>query len=291
MIVRLRKIFTCTCIAFFVLVVAGCGNKGDGSPEIARFRDNFLTRNQLKVHLPDGLNEEDSARLAKYYIDQWVREQAIAEAAMKQIPNLSKEIDQKVEEFRRTLLLQEYNKWVIANKLDRNVPDDSIRGFYDQEKENYIASENLFSYFYISTTEEGSNGISDLIKSEDPLKIRELSENIASTAIHYKLDSSFVDSYQIEQDRKGYLGSLENGDVGQLIRWSGVIQGQKRKYFFKMLDKVEKGDPLPFPLVKNEIRQTILNERKLRLINEEQERIYKEAISQSIIQTDLHGNQ
>ena len=57
----------------------GCGGGGadEESPAVARFKDKVLTQKQLQYYVPDGVDQADSARYAKQFIKQWVKEQAI----------------------------------------------------------------------------------------------------------------------------------------------------------------------------------------------------------------------
>ena len=270
-----------------LLSLTSCKNKGDGTPNVARYKDKFLTQGQLNKLLPPGLSKEDALQMQGYLKEQWGRDQAIEDEILKLNPGIAEKFEEKIADYRHTLMIQAFDNYVIENKLDTNVPVDSIMAYYSAEKNNFLATEDRFSYFYVAVPEEGSGEVENMMNSNSAAEIKKLVEWSKQKAILFRLDSSYVDANTIEQDRKGYLGTLENVEKGQLIRWSGVIQGQRRKYFFKMLNSVEKGEPLPFELVRGEIRQILLTGRKQRLIEAEHKRVFTESVSQSILQTDL----
>ena len=237
--------------------------------------------------MPKGLSPEDSSKMTLYLKEQWGRDQAIEDEITKLVPDLESKLASKIEEYKHTLLVQAFDNYVIENKLDVNISPDSIKAYYEKEKNNFLTTEDQFSYFYVAAAEEGSNEVGNMVNSSSPEDIKKLIAWSKQKAISFRLDSSWVNLKIIEQDRKGYLGTLENSPKGQLIQWSGVIQGQRRRYFFKMLNSVNKGEPLPLVLVKNEIRDILLSARKHRLLEAEHNRVFSEAVTQSFIQTDL----
>lgn len=237
--------------------------------------------------MPPGLNAADSARMVTYLKEQWGRDQAIQDEVLKLLPGIEKEMESRIAEYSRTLFVQAFDNYLIEHKLDTVIPSDSIVAYYEKEKNNFISREDQFSYFYIAAPDEGSGEVSEMMNSNSQSEINRLRDWAKQKAIFFRLDSSYVNANILEQDRKGYLSSLENTSRGQLIKWSGVIQGQRRKYFFKMLNSIDEGESLPLELVKEEIRQILLNARKQRLIETEHNRVFSEAVTQSTLQTDL----
>ncbi|HEX2898087.1 MAG TPA: hypothetical protein VHS96_00055, partial [Bacteroidia bacterium] len=114
----------------------------------------------------------------------------------------------------------------------------------------------------------------------DIVKLREWA---TENAIEYKVDSNYVNEAKIEFVSKGYYGNLQKTEPGKLIRWNGVIRGEKRYYLFKMIKVVEAGEPLTIELCRDKIVDLIMNERKVSLIEKNEERILKNALTNNYI--------
>ncbi len=270
------------------LLSAACKQKSDGSPVVARYRNAEFTLNQLRAELPTGLSAEDSAALAKSIIEKWGEAEAIADEIFKTNPEIEKKIDQMARQYRLSLMVHAYDELLLENHLNKQIPADTLLQRYEAEKGNYLAKKNLYCFFYISCPEEGSSEYVDLMKSETQQDLLVLSNLAKQKAISFKLDSIFVDEDELEKYRKGYVGSLEKAEIKQLVRWNGVIQGQRRKYFFRMIEVVEKGEPLPLRLVEEDLRQMVLNERKMTLIKENHKKITENARSNAWLQTEIY---
>lgn len=273
--------------AVFLLLscVIGCGkDKGDGSPEVARYKSKILTARQLEHFLPDNISEADSARFSRMFIEEWQKEEAVSDVALATIPNLGEEIEYKVEDYRRKLIMYEYTSRLIADSLKSEIPVEDIRQYYRQHLGEFIAKENLYQYFYLATAEETPRFLREWMEASQTKWVDSLRNWAESKALEYKLDSSYVNSSTIRELSKGYYGDLKNSGKGKLIRWNGVIQGQRRRYMFKLIDEVEPGDNLPFDLCREKISRILLNARKAQLIQSEEERILKDAKSSKYIQ-------
>lgn len=267
------------------LLGSGCGDgydQGD-SPVIAQYKEKALTQEELNHYLPDGILPDDSARYAQQFIRQWLKEQAVCDKALTEDETLANRVEYKVRDYRAKLIMHEYHSRLISTQLDMEVSETAIRNYYEANKDNFKSKENLFAYFYLVTTEKDLDQVASWMRSKDTTDIARLRNWCASRTIEAKIDSSYSGETRINQISKGYFGNLSKASVGQLIRWSGVIQGNRRRYMFKMLNTVDAGEPLPLSMCADKIRGILLNERKIRLIEETEDKILENAEAQNYI--------
>ncbi len=274
---------------FLLCVSAGsCGSWGDGeddTPIVVAFKDEVLRQGELASRVPEGLSEKDSIFYAEFYIEQWIHEQAVADAALSKITDLEQKIEHKVRDYRRKLIVHEYTNYLVANKLDTNVDEQELREFYGREKENFPSKEDLYNYFFIVSPVEESRSIREWLKSEDAWAA-DSARNWAAlpgNADIVKLDSQYADASTLNEMGKGYFGDLKKSKIGQLIRWTGVIHGMRKRYYFRLIDVILPGEPMPYGLIKDELRTILLNERKFDIIRREEDRIVNEAKAKKII--------
>lgn len=261
----------------------GGGSKTDGAGMVASYKDRQLTREMLSHYLPKGLAPEDSARVSKAFVKQWLEEQAVMDEALDKYKGLAEEVEYKVQDYKAKLIMHSYENRMIEEALDKNVSKKEIVAFYEANKDNFISTEKLYNYFYIVTPKSDISGVADWIRSSNPQDIVKLREWATENAIEYKVDSNYVNEAKIEFVSKGYYGNLQKTEPGKLIRWNGVIRGEKRYYLFKMIKVVEAGEPLTIELCRDKIVDLIMNERKVSLIEKNEERILKNALTNNYI--------
>lgn len=277
----LAAAFCCGCLAF----ISGCGGEGetDGSPVIVRFKEKVLTARMLSHYIPEGVGPADSARYAAQYIEQWVKEQAIMDKALSDDETLAERIEFKVQDYKAKLVMHEYQTRLIKDSITEKVSKAAIQKYYEDHKKNFRSKETLFSYFYVVSTTGELAEAAEWMQSDDPADIVKLTDWAAKNALEYKLDSSYVGETQVNHVSKGYFGSLQKAPIGKFIRWNGVIQGERRRYMFKMMDVVENGAALPLRLCREKITNLILNDQKVKLIERSEERILRDARSKNYI--------
>jgi hypothetical protein len=267
------------------IALVGCGSKHVTTQDgvVASYKDRQLTREMLAHYLPQEAATKDSARFADAFVKQWLKEQAVMDEALSYDAALADEIEYKVLDYKAKLIMHSYQNRIIEESLDKNVSKKEIIAFYEANKQNFISSEKLYNYFYIVTSNGDNSQVGDWMRSSKPADIVKMQEWAAENALESKVDSAYVSESKIELVSKGYYGNLQKTTPGKLIRWNGVIRGEKRYYIFKMIDIVEPGSPLSIALCRDKIIDLILNERKVSLIEKNEERILKNARSNNYI--------
>ena len=97
------------------------------SGSVAEYNGRTITLKELQA-LTAGLSSEDSARVAEQYIRQWAISLIEYDIAKDQT---NKNIEQLVEDYRRSLYLHEYEKKLVAQHMPRIVEDSIVQAFYD----------------------------------------------------------------------------------------------------------------------------------------------------------------
>ena len=110
-----------------LLLLSTLGSCGDGvQPAEARFGNDVvaeaygdvLTWDSLAQQVPDDLNLEDSAAFAERVLDRWLREQVLVNEARTQLRDELASIEQALEVYRRSLLINTYENLYVASRLD-----------------------------------------------------------------------------------------------------------------------------------------------------------------------------
>lgn len=272
------------CLIALQLWSCGGGETVLDDEVVVRYKDNYLTEKQLSFYIPDGIPERDSARYAQQFINQWIKEQAVMDKALIEDEDLAERIEYKVQDYRAKMIMHEYETKLVERSLDKEISDSLVQEFYDANIEYFRSKEELYCYFYLVTTESSLGQVDKWMRSSSEADLSSLRNWASTNTLEAKLDSTYEGGTIINQLSKGYYGSLKKVGRGQLIQWTGVIQGERRRYRFKLIDVVKAGEYLPVSLCEDRIKNTLLNDRRVKLIEDTENKIVKDAQAQNHIQ-------
>lgn len=271
----------CTAMLFF----GACGSSGEESEEevLASFKEKKLTRENLLRYIPADVSPKDSTRYAEQYIERWIKEQAVMDYALTKDAGLYADVEFKVQDYRAKLIMSSYEANLVEDEMEQEISQAEINAYYEANKDNFRSKENQYNYFYIVSTSRELRDVEAWMRSDSKEDVEKLKKWAETNAMTAKLDSTYDGDNKIDDVSKGYFGNLKKASIGKLIRWNGVIQGERRRYLFKMIDIVTPGEYLPVILCRDKIRDLLLNERKINLIKSTEEKILSNARASNYI--------
>ncbi|MDX2249057.1 MAG: hypothetical protein SF052_19875 [Bacteroidia bacterium] len=268
-------------LVLLLITLNACGGSaGPGKGDvIARFNKELLLREEVDYFTPDTLKGEDSIKYAQKYIEEWVRTQVIAEEAMREVDDLETKVDYKLKMYEKKLMENEFAAWLIQEKPDLLVVSDAeIRNYYNKYPDKFIAQEEYFQYFYISTKIERQYQLVNDMKTDDPQKIKELISWSATNAADFRLDSTYVPGVELDRIAKGfYFGNIRKASESTVYPYAHT-EGETTFYdFFRLLDVINPGEQLPLSLCRDRIINIILNQRKNTLVDQTESNLIQQA--------------
>lgn len=189
------------CAGAFLL--SGCSkskNIDDGiAPDvIAAVGSRTLKAAQLAKDMPAGLTSEDSLRYVRAYVKEWVQSQLISDIASRDIDMT--DIDRITEDYRRRLIMMEYRRQMFRIHAEE-IPDDSLRAFYDANKSEFVLERPMVRGTYLKVPDDVANlrVMRRLYRSDNPADADQLEKEVLIGAIHYDyFRDRWVDWEQIE---------------------------------------------------------------------------------------------
>ncbi len=262
---------------------AGCKQRGDDA--VARSYDTYLYRTDLAGIVPEGVTGEDSVKLARAYIDQWLRQQAVLVQAQRNVKANSERIEKQVEEYRNGLIVYEYEQALISQKLDTVVTDQEISDYYDAHKELFILTRPILqtSYIHLKTDAPEIDRVKRLFVSEDLSDKDLLDQYCQRYAISYSLydrDWHYADGLQ----QFFPIGKISESDFSQTGRIFEIIENNEL-YLIILHDARFSDSRSPLLLEQDNIRNLILNKRKVDLLAQMQKSIVDDARAKNKIET------
>ena len=207
----------------------------------------------LKELIPD-FNGDDLAT-KKAILEELVRQQLLVMGAEQAGLGNKKEITDAVEEFRRSLLVQE-----AAVKLTEGVKatDPEAQEFYDQNKAAFAEVTEYHLREIVMSTQDGAKEVLvELLKGAD---FAEMAKNRSKSKTAEKGgDLGFVGTFEVPQ-MESVVQSLGTGDV------SSVFKGSGGDYYIVKLEEKREGKQQEFTEVKADILAFLTQRKQLEAI-------------------------
>lgn len=260
-----------------LLLAAGCSGNLPHQDVLAECHGSVLYKQEVLTAMPAGLSAEDSVQFIHRFVEDWMREVAVAHEAYRQIEDLKQHLEPRVRSYEHQLARQAYGQWAVAAQLDTLVSEEEIAAYYDQHPDKFTSGEKLFSFFFVATEQPENLRVSTLIQSRDTDDIAELLSWSKGNATAYRLDSSFVGQADLMVAAEGFYGNAQGLPVGVLQAYKHEVNGKRQFRFLKLLDVVNPGEKLPLRACRADIRGILLSQRKARFLEEAEGRLLQQA--------------
>ncbi|HEY0262295.1 MAG TPA: hypothetical protein VGB95_04665 [Chitinophagales bacterium] len=248
-----------------------------GAGVIARVQDDFLYLNDIQP-LVQGASKEDSAKIVTAYAESWVKKNLMLRKAKEYISEDETGITKKVESYRESLLLYEYEKQLIQQKLDQSVTDKDVEEYYEQHKTNYPLEHDIDLINYIVISPEVNDfklyaPLFNKLNSEDDL--RTVDGYCKSFAKSYNITDGVWRTTQSICDEFG-LSEKDVASIPMSKTFKRLKTGDVNTYL-RIADIKRKGDPMPLPLVKDQVREALLDKKKIILLRDMYDKLLDES--------------
>lgn len=225
-----------------------------------------------------GLSSEDSARVADSYIQQWATSLIVYDRS-KEIK--SREIDEMVENYRRSLCQNEWERKQVAQKMPMLIEDSLVLEFYEQNKQHFILDRAILRGLLLIMPV----GAPNLEKLKDMVEVPHEEENIEwvekyayQYAVGYEL---FLDDWKTVEQIAVYMPYSQDELSKQIKQKKQILaQDSLNVYLLQVTDFCGKGEYKPLEYVQDEIKELILSQRQVEFIRLLREDLYEKAVQQ-----------
>lgn len=267
-------------ILVLVLTAASCKKKMEMNEGVvvAKAYDKVLYENELEEITTGSSSSSDSITKVNAFIDQWLRQQVLLHKAEANLDEEKKDVEKQLEEYRKSLLIFNYEREYINQRLDTVVTENEIEEFYNKHQDDFILKKNIIKADYLKLDRKSPKleKVKAAFRSESARDRKFLEEYSVQYAIMHSLNS---DEWMLFDDLLKEI-PIKLYDEEQYLRNNRFVETQDSTYIylvsikgFKIKDNVS---PLSFET--DNIRNLILNQRKLKLIEEMENKIYNEAV-------------
>lgn len=257
----------------------------DTRKAVARVHNSFLYQDELVGIIPAGTLREDSVARVTVYINSWIRKQLVINEAMKNIDINEAEVERKVLDYRYSLIGYEYQNYYIKKNLDDSVSEREIQEYYKEGLDNFILKQNIIQGTFIKVPKEAprTKRIKELMYSKKEKDITELRSYCLSFSAAYHLS----DSSWIEFDKLVVNSPLaEIPNKIQFLRSYNFYETNDEEFlYFLKIDAYKISDNVsPLEFVKEDIKNIIINKRKVELARKLEDDVYENAAKSKVFE-------
>lgn len=242
---------------------------------LAEYNGKTITQEQINI-LTTGLTPQDSINVTKQYIQQWATSLIEYDIAKDQI---NKNIEQLVEDYRRSLYLHEYETKLISQRMPRNVEDTLVQTFYNTHRHQLILTETIIQGLLLVVPNQAPK-LDELKKKIQQPELEENIEWIEKFAYQYATGYElFTEEWKTTSDII-VLMPLEQDNLDKQLKNKRQIEIQDsiNTYLLQVTDLHMKGDEKPITYARKEIEEILLRKRQVEFIQQERNKLYNKAI-------------
>ncbi len=283
----LNKGFLPLFLLFFTFIQIGCKNNSNSESEsnaIARVKNTYLYEEDIKGLVSKETSREDSVKIIENYINSWIKETLLLLQAEENLPENKKDFSKQIEAYRRSLIIYEYEKALVAQQLDTNINFQEIENYYLDNKEQYKLRENLYrvGYFTLRSNSPELDKARKWHKSSKEKDLNKLQDYCIQFATEFNL---FNQKWMTSSQLLGKFKSLRNENENLLTSQKYIeLPDSAFINFFTVYEYKTKGQQTPVEIVQDNIRNYLINAKKIELINTMKKDIYNEALDKNQIE-------
>jgi hypothetical protein len=255
-------------------------NKNEKKELLAIVYNKYLYLSDIEDVLPKGISKDDSNSIIENYTMNWVKNQLMLKKAEINLSEEEKDLEKELNEYRTSLLTYKYKEQLVKQKLDTIVSNKSIQEYYQKYKNNFVLKEDIIKYIFIKLNNN----------APEIRKLRKLARNNDQESINGIKDYcyNYAQIFDINTNKWVSVNELTSTLPAAIVtnnnntQVNSYIEKQDSTsiYFLKTIDKKTKGEIAPISYVSVQIKGIILNKRKIRFLENIEDKIYNDALSQ-----------
>lgn len=267
-------------VAFLFVVLCflhSCKIKKTEAP-VARVFDKYLYRDDIAAIVPPGVSAKDSVQLIQGFINTWIRQNLIMKKAELNLPEEMKNVEKQLDDYRTSLIIYAYEKELVRQKLDTVISEAEIENYYQHNMHEFELKDYIVKVLYVKLEKNSPelNKVKKWYQSAQGDDLKKLEEYCRKFAVNFFVDTEvwlFFDDLLREIP-------IETFNKEEFLKRHKPIEFEDAThlYLLNILDYRLKDDTSPLSVVRENIRNMLLNKRKITLIEAMRKDIFQDAL-------------
>ena len=266
-----------------ILVIAaamtGCGQEHNhkGKTPLVEVSGEFLYKEDLQAALPLNISKDDSVLFAEHYIRNWIEDALLFDKAEGNIPDNDK-ISKLVENYRRALIMHTYQEELVNQKLANDISEEEINAYYEKNKELFRLDNPLVKGLFITVplSSPDLGNVRVWYRKNNQDVIEKLEKYSLRNAVSYDY---FYDRWTSVPDVAAKIPlKVLDTDANYLDKNRNVeVKDTAFCYFLHIEDFLGKDKQKPLDFARDEIKEILINLKRVEFINKVKEDLYQRA--------------
>ena len=245
---------------------------------IVKVNDKVLTREDLDANIPFGLTPEDSIIAAEHYIRLWINDVLKYDVASRNIAD-KKNIEQLVDNYRRSLTNYQYEEQLIAEKLSGKIDNQSMLDYYEVNKDKFKIDRPLIKGLSLKIPIETPqiDKVRSWCKSLTSANITNIEKFCVQNAIGY---GYFVDNW-VDFNELTENWPTKYKDENNVIKKEKYLEQKDSSYYYLLhiVEYLLSEDNAPFEYAQPTIKEILINQQKIDFLKDIDNDLYTKALN------------
>ena len=268
-------------LVLIIFIFASCGRKGSSVKrvEVAAVGNTILYLDQIPGIITAGTSKTDSTAATLNYINKWVRKELLFQRAQDNLSTeLSEDIEKQLEEARSNLVIYQYQRQMMFERMDTVVSDSELVNYYNANPASFNLNSNIVKALFIKLPVETPNieKIKHLARSNGQSDLQDLEK------ICYQFAEKFDDFGEgwVPFDRISVELPSEIDNEENFLRHTSFYEqsDSSSMYMVNFRDYKIRFTLAPFEYVKDDIKRIIWNNRRIEFFQNLENGIYNDAL-------------
>ncbi len=275
-------------IVCFILFTS-CDNfsfsKQTNDPVLAEAYGEYLLKSDVPFSkTAQNLSKEDSMVFINSFVNSWIENKVMLEKAS---INVDEEyldlIEQKLIEYKNSLMIFEYEKKLILQNIDTTVTEEELTQYYTENEDNFKLNESIVRCLFVKI-QKNSPSVKEFINhytlksSEDSIFIHDMAK--------LEAEKFFID-YDVWRKLDYVLSELPlakkmtDSQVFIQNNKNTVLEDENYVYLLTILEHKSPGTLAPLSYLKENIQLMIVNQRKYAYLKNIRKRLIESSIKKN----------
>ncbi len=291
----MKKTIICIFIIISSFIIEGCNrsskqagheNTSTTSRPVARVYNHYLYAADIPNLFSKNKNQKDSIAIAKTYITNWIKQHLLQINAEERTDYNQDDLEKKIEEYRYSLLIYEFQKKYINEHLDTAIHEADITAYYKNHAKDFSLKRPIVKATLIQLPRDLSNQLKKIrpwIKSTTKKDKEALKTFCFRFAEHYILEEDiwanfdeliFNTPFEHITNKLSFLKNTSYAEENE----------QKHIYILYIREyKITDQHP-PLEFVRQQITQLLLYKKKVKLITQLEKELMDKATKEKTIE-------
>ncbi len=272
-------------IVLLVLLITSCGRFRNASERIpvAQVGKVILYYDEIPNLIQRGINDSDSTALVTNYINKWAKRELLLQKAEENLsPDLKYEISEQIEETRSNLVIYQYQRQMMLEKMDTVISETELENYYSGNENSFLLHSNIVKALFIKLPLETPDlsKIKLLARSNEQADLQQLESYCYQFAEKFDdFDEKWVPMDRLSVELQD---GIENED--NFLRRNTFFEktDSLSVYLVSIRDYRLRNSIAPYEYVRDDIKRIIWNARRFDFIQSLENGIYNEALKENI---------